>query len=63
MYRYKFIELEAKTGLSFYFEGYEDIIEENAADGWRFVTSIPTKTQGTGLLSTLSLVFEKNIED
>lgn len=60
MYKYKFVEIKSNTGISFYFEGFEDIINEQALDGWRFVTAIPVKSQGTGWISTLSLVFEQS---
>ena len=61
MYEYKFIEVNSKLGLSTYFEGYEDIIENQALEGWRFVTAIPTKTQGLQGIIVLSLVFEKKL--
>ena len=61
MYEYKFLEVTAKTGITFYFEGFEEIIKEQALEGWRFVTSIPSQSKGMGWISSLSLVFEKTV--
>ena len=60
MYQYKFIEINSKLGVSSYFEGFEELIKEQALEGWRFVTAIPAKSQGLAAISVLSLVFEKN---
>lgn len=67
MYQYKFVEVKASTGLAFYFEGFEEIIEKNALDGWRFVTAIPAKSQGTGCFSlgaedSMVSIVKKSIE-
>ncbi len=63
MYQYKFLEIRTKIGLTFHFEGFKELIEEHALEGWRFVTAIPVESQGAGWISALSLVFEKNMRE
>lgn len=63
MYKYKFLEINSKLGVSTYFQGYEEVIEKQALEGWRFVTAIPTKTQGLQGITVLSLVFEKKVSE
>jgi len=61
IYEYKFLEINSKLGVSTHFEGYEEIINKQALEGWRFVTAMPTKTQGLQGITALSLVFEKAV--
>lgn len=63
MYQYKFLEIKAKVKIGFHFEGFKELIEEHASNGWRFVTAIPVESQGTGWISVLSLVFEKKMDE
>ena len=42
-------------------EDYRSIIDERAANGWRYVGFIPTKQRGTGHTQELDLIFEKTI--
>ena len=34
-----------------------------AAEGWRFVTAIPVKQTGNGLIKEMELIFEKEFEE
>lgn len=63
MYQYKFVEIRAKLLITFHFKGFQELIEEHALEGWRFVTAIPVESQGAGSISVLSLVFEKNMNE
>lgn len=65
MYQYKFLEIKSKMGVSSpsYFKGFEEIIEKQASEGWRFVTTIPVESRGMQGITTLSLVFEKKTEE
>lgn len=38
---------------------YQEIIDEKAKQGWRYVGYIPTKQRGTGHIQELDLIFEK----
>ena len=59
MYEYKFIEIKSTSIMTIHFEEYQDIINEEAKNGWRFVNSLPVKIGGYGAITTLSLVFER----
>lgn len=58
-YRYETVELETKFFSGYILEEHKKIIAEYAADGWRFVTAIPKKIIGYGVIKELDLVFEK----
>ncbi|MDO5138304.1 MAG: DUF4177 domain-containing protein [Oscillospiraceae bacterium] len=40
-------------------DDYKRIIEKKARDGWRFVTWIPVKQRGEGMIEEIDLVFER----
>lgn len=62
MYEYKYIEIKARMGFSSHFKGFEEIIDEEALRGWRFVATIPVKSYGQMGVTVLSLVFERKKE-
>lgn len=43
-------------------QGYREVIERKAAQGWRFVAAVPTKQRGTGHTQEMDLVFEKEVQ-
>ena len=62
MYKYDYV----RTGTSFGGwdqTDYKDIIRSMAAEGWRFVTAIPVKQTGNGLIKEMELIFEKEFEE
>ena len=59
MYEYKFIEIKSTSIMTIHFEEYQDIINEEAKNGWRFVNALPVKIGGYGAITTLGLVFER----
>ena len=59
MYRYMYIEVDA-SGI-FKPANHRTLIDKHSADGWRFVTAIPTVMNGHGVIQKFDLVFEKNI--
>lgn len=40
---------------------YQEIIEQRAKEGWRYVGFIPAVQRGTGHIEEMDLVFEKSI--
>lgn len=66
MYEYAYDRIECYFSGWKLFEGavretddYKDVIRRRAADGWRFVTWIPVDQNGSGSISTVDLIFEK----
>ena len=55
---YKYIYVEAEASGVFRTANHKELIEEYSAKGWRFVTAIPTKFSGYGLIKLFDLVFE-----
>ena len=63
MFEYKYENLEFRDGFAKNtLEGHRQIIDANAKNGWRFVTAIPTKNKGYGIISEVDLVFEREIK-
>ena len=65
MYQYKYITLY--TGGGFWFDNstleHRQIIDEQAAAGWRYVGYIPTKFSGEGGNKEIDLIFERPAEE
>lgn len=63
MYKYQYVTVCFSTGgfMKDKLEEHREIIDRYAADGWRFVTVIPTEIVGYGALHEVDLVFEKEI--
>ena len=63
MYQYKYVK--AFVGGGWFIDNSEcshrEVIEQHAAEGWRFVGSIPTKFTSNGSLKELDLIFEKEV--
>ena len=61
MYNYKFVKIELKKGLvqNKPEEDYQQIIQEHAQDGWRFVQLFAPSTFGYGSATYFELIFEK----
>ena len=64
MYKYKYVAIEYQWGFTNYsIEEHRAVIDEHAENGWRFVSAIPTKSRGYGIVVRLDLVFEKDIKE
>ena len=66
-YVYKRIKYNLKgwtptTGNVYSSEEHQEIINEMAKKGYRYVGFIPVKQRGTGHIQEMDLVFEKQIE-
>ena len=61
MYEYKFIKIEFTKLSSKPKLNYQDVIRENAKDGWKFIQLIAPElaTSGIGTASYYELVFER----
>ena len=60
MYKYKYVEVELERGISkTALIHHREIIDNHAAEGWRFVGTVTTREYGYGMLGALDLVFEK----
>lgn len=60
---YKYLFIECRVGGFFGRTEHRDIIAENAANGWRFITAIPKSNSGNGRVDWVDLVFEKYDEE
>jgi len=62
MYEYKYENVSYRPGFANNtLLNHREIIDNLAKDGWRFVSAIPTKNKGYGMISELDLVFEREI--
>ena len=62
MYQYKYVPLD--TGGGFFSRAWEhrELIDQYAAEGWRYVGFFPTAFTGHGGISIVDLVFEREME-
>ena len=56
---YKYVFAESNGGDLFTRANHREIIEEYSKSGYRFVTAIPTYSNGHGKIKSFDLVFEK----
>lgn len=63
MFEYKFVKIELQWGFtrSKPAENYQEIIQEHARDGWRFVQIFAPTIGGSGQPEYFDLIFEKKI--
>ena len=63
MFGYNFVKIELHWGLTRLKPGedYQEIIQEHAKDGWRFVQIFTTLISSSGHPEYLDLIFEKKI--
>jgi hypothetical protein len=61
MYEYRFVRIELRTGFERMkpVEDYQDVIEREALDDWRFVQVFAPPLSGTGYASFYDLIFER----
>lgn len=64
MKRYEYVSISCTTTNIFMPVAYEHraVIDEYAANGYRYVDSIITETDSRGGIKKLDLVFEKDVE-
>ncbi len=63
MYQYEYVSVEGRLMKNPYFFGYQDIINEYAEKGWRYVGYMPTGQNGHGKVYQIDLIFERKIEE
>lgn len=65
MYEYQYIVMDTGGGIFFNnCEGnHRQIIEEEAAKGWRYVGYVPMEFSGRGGISSIDLIFEREKRD
>ncbi|MCY6372497.1 DUF4177 domain-containing protein [Clostridium ganghwense] len=56
---YKYIYVESDTQGIFKQANHRELIDKYSAEGWRFVTAIPSGFSGHGVIKNFDLVFEK----
>lgn len=56
---YKYIYIAADAQGVFKNANHRELIDKYSAEGWRFVTAIPTSFSGHGVIKEFDLVFEK----
>lgn len=64
MYEYKFIKIEFKRLSGKPKEDYQEVINEQAKEGWRFVQifSPELASSGVGIASHFELIFERKVQ-
>ena len=69
-YRYSYEKLELSGGgwspiggFGLTTERYREIIDRRAAEGWRFVASVPLEMRASGMVESIELVFEKPADE
>jgi len=65
-YEYKFVRVEGKKGIFTIniadSAEYQRIINEHAAEGWRFIQIFAPAVEGLGSASDADLIFERKVE-
>ncbi len=57
---FKYMYIKATTGGLFNGkQNHRELIDRYSREGWRFVTAIPTESNGHGVIFSFDLVFEK----
>lgn len=64
MYQYKYVTIALKSGFlkSKPQQNYQQVIDEHAKDGWRFVQVFAPSISGYGNAPYFELIFEKKKE-
>lgn len=63
MYEYKYVNLLSDGVAAAKFQEHRVIIDQHAAQGWRYAGCIPTHISGSGVLCNLDLIFEREKEE
>lgn len=61
MYKYNYVK--TKTGDFWNKPSHQEIINEHARKGWRFVAAIPSHSFSNGKINEIELIFEKKEEE
>ena len=59
----EFIGYGAIKGYKYEFKGIESVIQKAVQKGWDYKGYVPIYTRGTGGEETISLIFEKEVEE
>ena len=59
MYEYSFVKIELSAWNSKPKEDYQQIIQQHASKGWRFVQIFAPSTRGYGSAAYFELIFER----
>ena len=62
VYQYQYIYCEMNRLFSDATD-YREVIDKMAAEGWRFVTFIPSDANANGVIKGGDLIFEREIKD
>ncbi|MDE6922447.1 MAG: DUF4177 domain-containing protein [Oscillospiraceae bacterium] len=60
MYEYKYVSVEREGWIFAGFQGYREVIDREAADGWRFVSWMPLDVT-SGAMTKIDLIFEREV--
>lgn len=63
MYRYTYVRVEGKVMKEPCFWDYRKVIDQYAAEGWRYVGYIPTAMALDGRVYNVDLIFEQKAEE
>ena len=58
MYEYKYVSVDRKGWIFSGFQGYREIIDQAAAQGWRYTGWVPLDITN-GALTQIDLIFER----
>lgn len=61
MYTYEYERIQAKGFFDYTTQEHQEIINQRAGDGWRYVGFIPVLQVGHGFIVEMDLIFEKEV--
>ena len=60
MYQYKYVPVEREGWIFSGFQGYQEVIDSQAAGGWRYVGWVPVEIT-SGAMTRMDLIFEREV--
>lgn len=64
MYKYKYVEVEVRNLMGvFTYDDHRELIDKFALGNYRFVGYIPKTLNSHGVIKSIDLIFEKEVEN
>ena len=60
MYQYKYVSVDREGWIFSGFQGYQEVIDSHAAEGWRYVGWVPVEIT-SGAMTRMDLIFEREV--
>lgn len=62
MYEYKYVTIRTQGAFSAEFKDRRKIIDEYAAEGWRYAGWVPVSLAAYGAIMQIDLIFEREVK-